>query len=273
MINYALITGASGGIGYHFAHELARKKHNILLVARSEQKLKELSNQLVERYGVKCNYVAMDLSMPNAAQLLFGWCLTNKYDIDILINNAGYGIFGYFDKQDVMEVKNMMQLNMNAMMELCHIFLPGLKLKPRSYILNVSSTASYQAVPTLSVYAATKAFVVSFTRGLRYELKGSSVSVTCLSPGATSTNFVERARLDAIKERADKFSMSAQAVAKIGIEGMFASKAEIIPGFVNWISSQLTGFVPKSITEKIAAGLYKDALKNEDNTLKRYPYL
>jgi uncharacterized protein len=260
MPNYALITGASGGIGYEFAHELARKKKNLLLVARSQEKLAALKNELKDQYKIQCDFIAMDLSTPDAANQLYEWCMINQYEIDILINNAGYGLFGYFEKQDALEVLNMMQLNMNTMVKLCHIFLPMLKSKPDAYILNVASTASYQAVPTLTVYAATKAFVVLFTRGLRYELKGSSVSVSCLSPGATSTNFIERARLDAIKERADKFSMSAKAVAKIGIDGMFACRAEIIPGFVNWISSQMTGFVPKSLTEKIAAGLYKDAL-------------
>jgi len=261
MKNFALITGASGGIGYYFAHELARKKHNVLIVARSEAKLKELKNLLTERYQIQCEYVAMDLSVAGAAEQLFDWCTARNYEIDILINNAGYGLFGYFEKQEVSEVKNMMQLNMNTLMELCHTFLPMLKTKPKAYIMNVASTASYQAVPTLSVYAATKAFVVLFTRGLRYELRGTSVSVTCLSPGATSTNFIDRARLQAIKARADKFSMSAESVARIGIDGMLKGRAEIIPGFVNWFSSQLTGFVPKVLTEKIAAGLYKDALK------------
>lgn len=260
MNDYALITGASGGIGYYFAHELARKKQNVLLVARSEEKLRELKSQLIDQYQIQCDYVAMDLSVPGAAEKLFDWCSSKKYEINVLINNAGYGLFGYFQSQDVSEVKNMMQLNMNALMELCHIFLPMLKTQPKAYIMNVASTASYQAVPTLTVYAATKAFVVLFTRGLRYELKNTTVSVSCLSPGATSTNFIDRARLQAIKERADKFSMSAEAVARIGIDGMLKGKAEIIPGFVNWFSSQLTGFVPKMLTEKIAAGLYKDAL-------------
>jgi uncharacterized protein len=261
MNDYALITGASGGIGYYFAHELARKKHNVILVARSEEKLKELKNLLVDRYQIQCEYVAMDLSVTGAAEQLFGRCTSRKYEIDILINNAGYGLFGYFEKQELAEVKNMMQLNMDTLIELCHLFLPMLRTKPKAFIMNVASTTSYQAVPTFSVYAATKAFVVLFTRGLRYELRDTSVSVTCLSPGTTSTNFIDRARLQAIKEQADKFSMSAEVVARIGIEGMLKGRAEIIPGFVNWFSSQLTGFVPKTLTEKIAAGLYKDALK------------
>ncbi len=260
MKNYALITGASGGIGYCFAHELARKKYNILLIARSEEKLKELKNQLVDQYGVQCDYLSIDLSEKGAAQNLFNWCSASGYEIEILINNAGYALFGYFEKQPIDEVNNLMQLNMHAMVELCHVFLPGLKLKSKSYILNVASTSSYQAVPTLSVYAATKAFVVLFTRGLRYELKDTSVSVSCLSPGTTSTGFMDRARMDALKEVAEKFTMRAEVVARIGIDGMLKGKSEIIPGFTNWISSKLTGFVPKVITEKIAAGIYKDAL-------------
>jgi short-subunit dehydrogenase len=125
----------------------------------------------------------------------------------------------------------------------------------------VASTAAYQAVPTLNTYAATKAFVLLFTRGLRHELKGTSVSVSCLSPGATDTNFIQRAGLEAIKAKADKFSMRADEVAKIGITQMLKGKAEIIPGLVNAITSQLTQWVPKSLTERIAANIYKDALK------------
>jgi short-subunit dehydrogenase len=121
----------------------------------------------------------------------------------------------------------------------------------------VASTASYQAVPTLATYAATKGFVVLFTRGLRMELKGTPISVTCLSPGATSTNFIDRAGMESMKEKAEKFSMKPEAVAKIAIDGMFKGKAEILPGFVNWISVQLTYFMPKAIPEKIAEGLYK----------------
>lgn len=260
MPTYALITGASGGIGYECAIELARRKKNVVLVARSHEKLVALKKLLINQYGVQCDFNAMDLSTPDAANQLYEWCLANNYEVDILINNAGYGLFGYFEKQDVSKLMNMMQLNMNTMVKLCHIFLPMLKSKSNAYILNVASTASYQAVPTLSIYAATKAFVVLFTRGLRYELKGSSVSVSCLSPGTTSTNFMDRARMEALKGKAKKFSMPADEVARIGIEGMLKNKAEIIPGFVNWISSKLTGFVFKSLTEKIAAGIYKDAL-------------
>ena len=174
-----------------------------------------------------------------------------------MINNAGYGIWGRVDSTSIESINNMMQLNMNVVANLCHALIPHLKKQRQSYILNVASTAAYQAVPTLTTYAATKAFVVLFTRGLRLELKDSPISVTCLSPGATSTNFIDRAGMESLKEKAEKFSMSAKEVAQIAIKGMFNKKAEVLPGFINWISVQLTYLMPKFIPEKIAAGLYK----------------
>lgn len=260
MTEYSLVTGASNGIGYYFAHELAKRKHNVLIVARSEDKLQKLKSELISNYGVKCELLAIDLSMPGAAQQVLNWCNGNKYEVNTLINNAGYGLFGYVDKKAIADELNMMQLNMNVLVELCHAFIPMLKRQKKSYIMNVASTAAYQAVPGLTTYAATKAFVVLFTRGLRYELKNTSISVSCLSPGATATGFVDRAGLQAIQERADKFSMKADDVARIAIAAMLKGKAEIIPGWINKISAQLTYLVPKSITEKIAADLYKEAL-------------
>lgn len=257
MKDFALITGASGGIGYYFAHELAKRKHNLILIARSEDKLHKLAEELKEKYSISCYYLPKDLSQPGAAQQIADWCKINRYGVDILINNAGYGLFGAFETKSIEQITNMMQLNMTTLVELCHIFIPQLKSKSQSYILNVASTAAYQAVPTLASYAASKAFVVLFTRGLRYELKNTNLSVTCLSPGTTSTNFMDRAGMESLKERAAKVSMPAEVVAKIGIEGMFKGKAEIIPGFVNRFSAKLTGLVPKVLTEKIAASLYE----------------
>lgn len=261
MTEYSLVTGASNGIGYYFAHELAKQKHNVLVVARSEDKLTKLKSELISNYGVKCELLAIDLSKPGAAKQVLNWCNNNQYEVNTLINNAGYGLFGYIDKKTIADELNMMQLNMNVVVELCHAFIPMLKRQKKSYIMNVASTAAYQAVPGLTTYAATKSFVVLFTRGLRYELKNTSISVSCLSPGATATGFVDRAGLQAIQERADKFSMKADDVARIAIASMLKGKAEIIPGWINKISAQLTYWVPKSITEKIAADLYKEALK------------
>ena len=240
------------------AEELAKKNTNLLLVARSEDKLNAAATQLKSKYGIEVFILAIDLSQPSAEESIKNWINTHQWPVNILINNAGYGLWGKVADLDVSALNNMMQVNMNSMVNLCHSLIPILKKQTQSYILNVASTAAYQAVPTLSVYAATKAFVVLFSRGLRWELKDSKVSVSCLSPGATSTGFVDRAGMQSMKEKAEKFSMKAEVVASIAIDGMLKQKAEIIPGFVNWISVKATYFLPKNLVERIAYSLYKD---------------
>ncbi len=254
---YALITGASGGIGFALAKELAARKHDILIIARSEDLLKKNCEYLREKYAVAADYLAVDLATVGAAKQVKAWVDQKNVPVDILINNAGFGSWGALRDLPDGEFNGMIQLNMVTLAELCKAFLPLLESQPKAFILNVSSTAAYQAVPTLATYAATKAFVLLFTRGLKWELKGTSISVSCLSPGPTSTGFIDRANLGMIKERAEKFSMTPEAVAKAAIDGMLAGKSEIIPGFTNWISAKLAEIVPKPLTERIAMNLYK----------------
>lgn len=256
-MKFALITGASGGIGLCIARELAKRKNNLLLLARSSDKLKSICGELEKEFAIKADYLSVDLSNPLATSNVLEWLRAKSYSVDTLVNNAGYGLWGRVDATPADQLNNMMQLNMNAVVNMCHAMLPELKKQPKAYIMNVASTAAYQAVPTLATYAASKAFVVLFTRGLRRELKDSNISVTCVSPGATSTNFIDRAGMEAMKERAEKFSMAPEAVAAIAVNGMLKGKAEVLPGFTNWFSVQLTYFVPKFIPEKIAEGLYK----------------
>jgi short-subunit dehydrogenase len=258
-MSYALVTGASKGIGKSIAEELARMGNDLILVARSENTLKELSEVLKQKYSVKVDYLALDLALPNAANEVYNWCISKGYSINILVNNAGYGLWGRFDELDLSKQEEMLQLNMHTLVQLTRAFIPTLKSEKKSYILNVASTAAYQAVPTLSLYAASKSFVLLFTRGIRLELKNSSISVSCLCPGPTSTNFVDRAGMsDAIKKKADAFGMSPEAVAKIAVKAMFKGKAEIVPGLLNKITVWFTAFVPKSIPENIAVNLYKN---------------
>jgi uncharacterized protein len=254
---YAAITGASGGIGLCMARELAARKYDLLLIARSKKKLEEICAELQQSFSVKASYLALDLSDPASIDKTLEWLEGHGTELEIFINNAGYGLWGEVEKVNWPDLQNMMELNMTTLVGLCHRVIPLLKLRKTSYLMNVASTASYQAVPTLTTYAATKGFVVLFTRGLRWELRKSGVSVSCLSPGATSTGFIDRAGLTQMKERAEKFSMQADVVARIAIKGMFNRKAEIIPGFMNWISVKATYFLPKYLVEKIAAGLYK----------------
>lgn len=257
MDNYALITGSSKGLGLSMAHSLAKRKYNLVLVARSEEQLRRLKSELAETYGVKVEIIAIDLSIPGSALLVSKYCLEKELPIAVLINNAGYGVWGKFESIVLEEQLNMLQLNINAVVELTHYILPILKQQSQSYILNVSSTAAYQALPTFSLYAASKAFVLSFTRGLRHELKDQPVSVTCISPGPIDTGFAERAGLSMLSEMAAKFNMNPGTVAEIGVQAMFSKKSEVIPGFTNKISAFAARLLPKSLLEQIGANIYK----------------
>jgi short-subunit dehydrogenase len=257
MDQYALITGAGKGIGKSMALLLAQKGYNLLLVSRSEGDLQTLSNQIKTDYNIKADYLSVDLSEAGAAQKVFNWAKGLNVPVSILVNNAGHGIWGNFDELDIKAQTGMMQVNMNALTALSYHCIPLLKLQQRAFILNVSSTAAYQAVPTLAVYAATKAFVLSFSRALKYELKDSHISVSCLCPGPTDTGFAHRAGMDALADLAAKFNMTADEVAAIGIKGMFNKKAEIVPGFLNKLSAAVVTFSPKSLIERVTAGLYK----------------
>lgn len=254
---YALITGASRGLGKAMATALAKKQYDLLLVARSGGELDALAATLRSAYNVQVHCLPLDLSISDAADKVFDWCTVNHYTVSVLINNAGYGVWGPFETADMSVQSEMLRVNMHTPVTLCHHFLPMLKAQPQAYILNIASTAAYQAVPTFSLYAASKSFVLLFTRGLRQELKGSTVSVTCVSPGPINTGFIDRAGLQAIKATAEKFGMTPDAVADIALKGMFKRKAEIVPGIVNYLSAFGTRLAPKFLTEKIAASFYK----------------
>jgi short-subunit dehydrogenase len=257
MDQYALVTGAGKGIGRSMALLLAKKGYNLLLVSRSESDLLALSSQIKSSCDINADYLPVDLSKPGEALKIFNWVKSLNVPLSVLVNNAGHGSWGNFESLDITAQTSMMQVNMNAVAELSHHFIPLLKLQQRAFILNVSSTAAYQAVPTLAIYAATKAFVLSFSRALRYELKDTSISVSCLSPGPTDTGFAHRAGMDALAELAAKFNMTPDEVAAIGIKGMFNKKAEIVPGFLNKLSAAAARHSPKSLIERVTAGLYK----------------
>ena len=257
-MSYALITGASKGIGRAIAEELAGRGYNVLLVARSENPLKELAVRLGENYKVKADFLALDLTAAGAAQQIFHYCEERKYAVGILVNNAGYGLSGPFEKYELTDHLDMMRLNMRVPVELSKLFLPGLRALPRSYILNIASTAAYQAVPNLSLYAATKAFVLTFSRGLRQELRGSSVSVTCISPGSTDTDFVVRAQIgEKGLKTAKRVHMTPAAVAKIAVDATLAGKAEVITGVINKLGALMVWLLPKGLVERTAMKIYE----------------
>ena len=258
---YALVTGASRGIGRAIALLLAQRGYDLLLVARSEDQLTNLALEIGTRHKRQAHVLATDLAAAAAAETVAAWAVQQTDQLAVLVNNAGYGLWGRFEQLSLAEQQNMMQLNMHLPVALTHALLPALHKTPKAYILNVASTAAYQAVPSLTLYAASKAFLLSFSRGLRYELKTSNISVSCLSPGATTTSFADRAGMGAeLQATANKVSMTPEAVATAAVNGLLAGEAEIIPGVLNKVSAGLTSVVPKGIVEKIAAGIYEKYL-------------
>jgi len=257
-MEYALITGASKGIGRAIAEELARRGFNVLLVARSGDLLVQAAGEIVSRYKVTADWLALDLSTADAPQQVYEWCKVKGYGVKVLVNNAGYGLSGSFDKYNAAQLLNMMHLNMDTLVGMTHLFLPELRRQSRGYILNVASSAAYQAVPRLSLYAATKAFVLFFSRGLHQELRGSTVSVTAISPGATDTDFPNRAQLgEKGMKAAEKFNMSPEVVASLAVKAMLAGKAEVIAGVVNKVGVFMAWLLPKGVVERTAMKIYE----------------
>ncbi|HVK97498.1 MAG TPA: SDR family oxidoreductase [Flavisolibacter sp.] len=257
-MSFALITGASKGIGKSIALKMAHEGFNVLLVARNQSLLQKVAEEIRAKYNVTVHIYAIDLSQKNAADTIYQWCSENNFEINALINNAGYGLSGKFENYSLQEHLDMLQVNMHAVVELTYLFLPQLKKQPKSYLMNISSSSAYQAVPYLGLYAATKSFVLQFTRALRYELKDSSVSVTCISPGATDTDFVNRAKVGpkALKA-ADKFNMKAEDVAAVAVKSMLQGKTEVIVGAVNKLGAFFVWLLPKKLVESTAAKLYE----------------
>jgi short-subunit dehydrogenase len=257
-MSYALITGASKGIGRAIAENLAKRNINLLLVARSEGLLKEIAEELAVTYNIQAHYLAVDLSLSAASQHITNWVSENNFAVNILVNNAGYGLSGSFTKYSYQQHIDMMQVNMTVPVQLTYLLLPILQKQPASYILNIASSAAYQAVPGLSLYAATKSFVLSFSRGLKYELRNTNVSVTVACPGATDTEFAHRADVTTAKAKklAEQFNMQPSVVAELAINAMFAKKSEVVTGFVNKLNLFLTWLLPKKILEKAAADIY-----------------
>src|SRR5215203_3475341 len=250
---YALITGAAKGIGSAIAIQIAGKGYDLLLVDVDMIGLERTKNKIAKNHTVTVLTLPLDLSNADSAMQIKEWSSPYHNELRIVINNAGYGLNAPFESLNVEEHENIIDVNIKAQLKICHAFIPILKQSSRSYLLNVGSTTCFQSVPYLSVYAASKAFVISFTRSLRYELKDSSISVSCLIPGSTDTDFVNRARMgDYVRKKASAYNMTAESVAQIAVRGMFNKKAEIIPGMSNQLHSFFPKFFPKSFVEKIA---------------------
>lgn len=223
-----LITGASSGIGASFAHLLGEKQSNLVLVARSLNKLEDIAQTLKDKHGIKVQVYSKDLSVPGAAQELYDQVQKDGLSIDLLINNAGFGKWGDFKEFSLRTYHDMVQLNVTALTDLCYLFLEDLKQRPEAGIINVGSTASFIPVPYSSVYAATKSYVLFFTEGLVGELAGTNVKVHCLCPGGTATNFNTVASDSKHPNTEDM--KSPDEVAKEGLDAFLAGKHYVVTG-------------------------------------------
>lgn len=255
---YALVTGAAKGIGRAIAFELAKRSYDLLLVDKAEPELTNVAGEIERNFPIQVHLLLLDLSTVEATKQIMAWSKRYFADLTVVVNNAGFGVNGHFSEIPIDEHMELINVNIKTVVELSHAFIPVLSQQKRGYLLNVGSTTAYQPVPYVTIYAASKAFVVAFTRSLRHELRHSNVSVTCLSPGSTDTDFVNRARMGpSIKKTAERFNMTPEAVAKIGIEALFSGKAEVVAGFLNKIGAFLPKFLPNSLVAKVVGNIYE----------------
>ena len=250
-----LITGASGGIGYELAKLFARDHHNLVLVARSADKLAQVATEL-QAHGVTVKTIALDLAAPPAPKFLFDQLQREGIAVDILINNAGFGAYGEFAQMPEEEILGQIDLNITALTALTRLFLPPMIARRSGRIMNVASTAGFQPGPLMAVYYATKAYVLSFSEAIANEVRNNGLShpgvtVTCFCPGATYTGFAKRAGVES--SRLFKVSaMSAEKVALDGYRAVMEGRTLAISGAHNWLVAQSTRFAPRKMVTAVS---------------------
>ncbi|HTS38799.1 MAG TPA: SDR family oxidoreductase [Candidatus Solibacter sp.] len=246
-----LITGASGGLGYEFAKLVARDHHNLVLVARSADKLAQIAAEL-RPAGIDIKTIPLDLTGAHAPKFLFDQLQRENIPVEILINNAGFGAHGEFATMSSEEIRGQIALNISALTELTHLFLPPMLARRSGRIMNVASTAGFQPGPLMAVYYATKAYVISFSEAIGNELRGSGVTVTCFCPGATHTGFAARAGNDKSRLFKQLGAMSAERVALDGYRALMEGRTLAISGVHNWVVAQSTRFAPRKAVTAIS---------------------
>ena len=247
----ALITGASFGIGLELARIFAREGHNLVLVARSADKLRQVASELEKAHSTRSLILAADLAEPGAAAYVLDQTTRAQIDVDILVNNAGFGQYGLFAENDLEECLRQIQLNVTTLTHLTRLYLPEMIERKSGRILNVASTAAFQPGPLMAVYFATKAYVLHLSEALANELDGTGVTVTCLCPGATTTEFHKRANATGMR-LLKMGSMDAHTVAEDGYRALMAGKPVVISGFKNWLVAQSVRFSPRRLVTAIA---------------------
>jgi short-subunit dehydrogenase len=249
MKEYVLLTGASSGIGYEMANQLAAKSLNLILVARTETKLQQMQAELTGKYGILVQYFVADLSDVNAAKDLYKKVQQEKLLVTYLVNNAGVGNYGNFTETSLEEELSMIQLNISSLVVLTKLFAKDMVSRKSGRIMNVASVVAFLPMPYFSVYSATKAFVKAFSETLDAELDGTGVIVTSLYPGTVDTGFTtdKMASTNLHKTK----PMHPKEVAILGVKHLLEGNGKKVVGFQNWFNSKLPGFVPDPIMMKI----------------------
>ncbi len=251
-----LITGASSGIGLDMARIFAAQQSNLILVARSTDRLNQLADELRAKHNIQVEVISQDLGAPDAVPTLCSALQSRNLQVDVLVNNAGFGLRGTVADLDCARQVNMVQVNVTALTELTRQLLPAMLERGRGGILNVASTAAFQPGPWMSVYYATKAYVLSFSEGLYEEVRSRGVHVSCLCPGATATGFAAEADMESsLLFRMG--TMTSAAVARAGIDGLRANKPIVIPGLKNWLGAFLIRFTPRFVVRAMVKMLQK----------------
>jgi uncharacterized protein len=253
---WALVTGASAGIGVALARELASGGANLILTARRKERLESLAKELSAANKIRVESVAADLAQTAAPQEIFAFTQAKQLTIDLLINNAGFGAYGAFANVELQRLLDMVQVNCSAVVHLTRLYLPEMLQRRRGDVLIVASTASFQAVPYISTYAATKAFDLLFAEGLAEEVRPFGIRVCALCPGSTETEFQQVAGQSGIVA-AMKNRETAKKVARVGLQALAAGKSYVISGTRNYLGAHSQRLVPRGLVTRIAAKMFR----------------
>ena len=249
MKKVALVTGASAGLGVEFARQLSKRGYRLVLAARRKGRLEALAKELGSARSV-----AIDLSKKDAATKLLADTEANGEVVDLLVNHAGFGLIGQFAELDATRERQMIDLNVGALSDLCRAVAPGMIARQSGGIINVASTAAFQPGPKMAVYFATKAFVLSLSEALHEELKPHGIKVSCLCPGPTRTEFGDVAGFGG-NGMFDRVAMNASEVVEAGLKGFDSNRAVVVTGWVNKVGAASTRFAPRSLVRKIAGAI------------------
>jgi short-subunit dehydrogenase len=253
---WALITGASAGIGWALAEELAAGGTNLVLTARRRERLEALAEQLVKQHNIRVEVVPADLILPMAPEQLFAFTEKRGIAVDLLVNNAGFGTFGWFATSDRVRQLAMVQVNIAAVVALTHLYLPGMIHRRRGDILIVASVAGFQGLPYLATYAASKAFDLLFAEALAEEVGGYGIRVCALCPGSTATEFQQVA---GEPHRLHQHTESAAKVARVGLKALARGRSYAISGVANYLGAHAQRLVPRQLVNRMAAKMLRPA--------------